>query len=101
MAKQEEVLEEEEMPVEEVVDTMDESLRPDHRFFSARTLLEKGKFPKKLNRRLKFEGKLRIVRMENGSLAEITGELLRKAPKGGVVPGTVIMLVSAKHDRIG
>ncbi len=39
---------------------------------------------------------IRILRVENGSLAEITGELVRLSPGGGgVVPGTVIMLRSA------
>ncbi len=35
------------------------------------------------------------MRVENGSLAEITGELVRLSPRGGAVPGTVIMLGSA------
>jgi hypothetical protein len=38
---------------------------------------------------------IRILRVENGSLAEITGEIIRMSPRGGVVPGTVIMLGSA------
>jgi hypothetical protein len=38
---------------------------------------------------------IRILRVEHGSLAEITGELIRMSPRGGAVPGTVIMLGSA------
>jgi len=38
---------------------------------------------------------IRILRVEYGSLAEITGELVRLSPRGGAVPGTVIMLGSA------
>jgi hypothetical protein len=38
---------------------------------------------------------IRILRVENGSLAEITGELIRLSPRGGAVPGTVVMLGSA------
>jgi hypothetical protein len=33
--------------------------------------------------------------VENGSLAEITGELIRLSPREGAVPGTVVMLGSA------
>jgi hypothetical protein len=160
--------------LEEVeMDLLDDSLRPDHRFFAVRTLLENGKYPRKLNRRLKFgektdegfwrkederwyrnhndnsierrvnvsasfngigdcitclegthpawvgkdgqpvlvvagdqhfpanlpavgEGEcIKVLRVENGSLAEITSELVRMVPRNGVVPGTVIMLGSA------
>jgi hypothetical protein len=38
---------------------------------------------------------IKILRVENGSLAEITGELVRMSPRGGAVPGTVVMLGSA------
>jgi hypothetical protein len=38
---------------------------------------------------------IRILRVENGSLAEITDELVRRSPREGAVPGTVIMLGSA------
>jgi len=35
---------------------------------------------------------IRILRIENGSLAEITRELTSLAPSKGLLPGTVIML---------
>jgi hypothetical protein len=35
---------------------------------------------------------IRILRIENGSLAEIAKELASRAPREGVLPGTVIML---------
>jgi hypothetical protein len=38
---------------------------------------------------------IRIMRVENGSLSEITHELIRKMPSGGAVAGTVVMLGSA------
>jgi hypothetical protein len=153
-------------------DELDSSLRPDHRFFAVRALVEKGRTATKLNRRMKldvvdkvgfllkgderyfrnanecsierrvnvsssfthsgrchtclngqhdaWQGRhgqpvvvaagdqhypanlpargdgecIRIIRVENGSLAEITSELIRMSPRGGVVPGTVIMLGS-------
>jgi hypothetical protein len=153
-------------------DELDSKLKPDHRFFAVRALVEGGKTARKLNRRLKvragnddgflvkgderffrnfndssierrvmsasfqyngtchtclngphdawqgWDGQpvvmvtgdhhfpaniparedgecIRILRVENGSLAEITGELVRLSPRGGAVPGTVIMLGSA------
>jgi len=38
---------------------------------------------------------MRVLRVENGSLSEITHELIRKMPKEGAVAGTVVMLGSA------
>jgi len=38
---------------------------------------------------------MRIMRVENGSLSEITHELIKKMPKGGAEAGTVVMLGSA------
>jgi len=38
---------------------------------------------------------IRVLRVENGSLSEITHELIKKMPRGGAVPGSVIMLGSA------
>ncbi len=35
---------------------------------------------------------IRILRIENGSLAEIAKELASQAPRAGILPGTVIML---------
>jgi hypothetical protein len=149
---------------EEGEDELDSKLKPDHRFFAVRALLEGGKTARKLNRRLKVQaGKddgflvkgderyfrnfndnsidrrvnvsvsfqyngtchtclngphdawqgrdgqpvvmvagdhhfpaniparedgecIRILRVENGSLAEITGELVRLSPRGGRYP---------------
>jgi hypothetical protein len=166
--------EEEDLVLEEDgEDELDSKLKPDHRFFAVRALVEGGKMARKLNRRLKVQaGKddgflvkgderyfrnfndnsidrrvnvsvsfqyngtchtclngphdawqgrdgqpvvmvagdhhfpaniparedgecIRILRVENGSLAEITGELVRLSPREGAVPGTVIMLGSA------
>jgi hypothetical protein len=38
---------------------------------------------------------MRVMRVENGSLSEITHELIKKLPKEGAVAGTVVMLGSA------
>jgi hypothetical protein len=91
----------------------------DHRFFAVRSLVEKGKYLRNLNRRLKLGEKddrflmiedeqwyrndneigygecIKILRVENGSLNEIASELIGKVPSSGVVPGTVLMLGSA------
>jgi hypothetical protein len=145
-------------------DELDSKLKPDHKFFAVRTLVEGGKTARKLNRRLKvpagtddgflvkgderyfrnfnessierrvnvsvsfqyngtchtclngphdaWQGRdgqpvvmvagdhhfpaniparedgecIRILRVENGSLAEITGELVRLSPRGGRYP---------------
>ncbi len=158
---------------DDVEDELDSRLKPDHRFFAVRALVEGGKKARKLNRRMKateskdngfllkgderyfrnynessierrvnvsvsfmyngtcntclsgphdaWQGRegqpvvivagdhhfpanipakgdgecIRILRVENGSLAEITGELIRLSPRGGAVPGTVVMLGSA------
>jgi hypothetical protein len=38
---------------------------------------------------------IRIMRVENGSLSEISHELIKRMPRGGAVAGTVVMLGSA------
>ncbi len=40
---------------------------------------------------------LRIIRVENGTLNELTDELVRKAPKEGLPSGSVILLLSASQ----
>ncbi len=46
--------EEDELVEEDVENELDNSLRPDHRFFAVRALVEGGKTARKLNRRMKL-----------------------------------------------